>query len=106
MSLDWREHPEASAEYLDAVVTYASIEGGSLGEQFADVADVASDVILQWPESAPPYLGRRGEPMIRSWHLGKFPYRLIFTVRSGEVFVLAYAHEAREPGYWADRLDR
>jgi len=37
--------------------------------------------------------------MIRSWHLGKFPYLLIYTIRAGEIFVLAYAHQAREPGY-------
>lgn len=37
-------------------------------------------------------------------HLGKFPYQLIYVVREGEIFVLAYAHEARRPGYWAHRL--
>lgn len=106
MSLDWHEHPEARAEYLDAVVKYADIEGGSLGEEFADAADAASDLILQWPDSPPPFLGRRRDPMIRSWHLGKFPCRLIYVVRAGEIFVLAYAHEAREPGYWSGRFDR
>jgi len=28
VTLDWHEHPEASAEYLDAVVKYADIEDG------------------------------------------------------------------------------
>ncbi|MDN5900180.1 MAG: hypothetical protein L0H74_08940 [Brachybacterium sp.] len=106
MTLDWREHPEASAEYLDAVIKYADVEDGSLGDEFADAADAASALISQWPDSPPPYLGRRRDPMIRSWNLGKFPYRLIYAVRAGEIFVLAYAHEAREPGYWSDRLDR
>lgn len=106
MTLDWREHPEASAEYLDAVTKYADIEDGSLGDEFADAADAASALISQWPDSPPPYLGRRRDPMIRSWNLGKFPYRLIYAVRAGEIFVLAYAHEARDPGYWSDRLDR
>lgn len=106
MTLDWREHPEASAAYLDAVIKYADVEDGSLGDEFADAADAASALISQWPDSPPPYLGRRRDPMIRSWNLGKFPYRLIYAVRAGEIFVLAYAHEAREPGYWSDRLDR
>src|SRR5699024_9542251 len=66
--------------------------------------DAATDLILQWPDAPPPYRGRRSEPMIRTWHLGKFPYRLIYTVRDGEIFVLAYAHEARRPGYWSHRL--
>lgn len=106
MTLDWHEHPEASAEYLDAVIKYADIEGGRLGDEFADAADAASALIAQWPDSPPPYRGRRCDPMIRSWSLGKFPYRLIYAVRAGEIFVLAYAHEAREPGYWSGRLDR
>jgi hypothetical protein len=43
--------------------------------------------------------------MIRTWHLGKFPYRLVYAVRGGEILVLAYAHESRRPGYWAHRLN-
>jgi len=102
----WRDHPEARAEFLDAYDHYAEVEDGSLGDEFIDAVESAAELILSWPDAPPPYCGRHREPVIRSWHLGKFPYRLIFTVRSGEVFVLAYAHEAREPGYWDDRLDR
>lgn len=43
--------------------------------------------------------------MIHTWHLGKFPYNLVCTVREGEVFVLAYAAESRRPGYWMHRLN-
>ena len=104
MTLDWNEHPEAREEYLDALARYASIDGGDLGEEFADEADAAADLILQWPDAPPPYRGRRREPMIRTWHLGKFPYKFVYAVRDGEIFVLAYAHESRRPGYWTHRL--
>ncbi|GAB3252457.1 hypothetical protein [Arthrobacter pigmenti] len=73
MTLDWNEHPEAREEYLDALVRYAGIDDGRLGDKFADEADAATDLILQWPDSPPPYRGRGREPMIRSWHLGKSP---------------------------------
>lgn len=105
MILDWNEHPEAREEYLDALAKYADIGDGSLGAEFADVADAASDLILQWPDAPPPYRGWRREPMIRTWHLGKFPYQLVYTVLDEEVYVLAYAHEARRPGYWSHRLN-
>lgn len=104
MTLDWNEHTEARDEYLDALARYASIDGGDLGEEFADEADAAADLILQWPDAPPPYRGRRSEPMIRTWHLGKFPYKVVYAVRDGEIFVLAYAHESRRPGYWTHRL--
>jgi toxin ParE1/3/4 len=105
VTLDWNEHPEARAEYLDALARYADIEDGDLGEEFADQADAATDLILLWPDAPPPYRGRRREPMVRTWHLGKFPYNLVYAVRDGEIFVLAYAHESRRPGYWLPRLN-
>ncbi len=79
---DWNEHPEARGEYFDA----------------------AADLILYRPD-APPYRGRRREPMVRTWNLGKFPYHLGYAVREGEICVLAYAHESRRPGYWTQRLN-
>lgn len=104
MTLDWREHPEARQEYLDALRRYAEVDGGELGDEFADAADAASDLILEWPDAPPPYQRKRRTPMIRTWHLGKFPYELVYTVRDGEIFVLAYAHEKQRPGYWIPRL--
>lgn len=105
MTLDWQEHPEARAEFLDAHERYLAIEGGTLGDEFADVVEAAAELILEWPEAPPPLGGRQREPVIRTWHLGKFPYRLVYTVRGGEILVLAYAHESRRPGYWAHRLN-
>ena len=43
--------------------------------------------------------------MIRTWHLGKFPYQPVYAVLDEEVYVLAYAHQARQPGYWSRRLN-
>lgn len=105
MTLDWNEHPEARDEFLDAHDRYLGIDDGRLGDEFADEAEAAAELILQWPDAPPPYRGRQSEPMIRSWHLGKFPYRLVYAIRDSEVFVLAYAHEGRRPDYWAHRLD-
>lgn len=105
MTLDWNEHPEAREQFLDAHKRYLGIEDGRLGDEFADAAESAADLILQWPDAPPPYRGRERGPMIRTWDLGTFPYRMIYTVRGGEILVLAYAHEARRPGYWSRRLN-
>lgn len=105
MILDWNEHPEARSEFLEAHDRYLGIAGGSLGDEFADAVEGAAELILQWPDAPPPYRNRRREPMIRTWHLGKFPYQLIYVVRGSEVYVLAYAHDARRPDYWLRRLN-
>ncbi|WP_263310033.1 type II toxin-antitoxin system RelE/ParE family toxin [Brachybacterium atlanticum] len=104
MTLTWRDHPGARAELLEAYDHYADIDDGALGDQFIDAVESAAELILGWPDGAPPYRGVQRAPAVRSWHLGKFPYRLIYIVRAGEVFVLAYAHESRKPGYWTERL--
>jgi plasmid stabilization system protein ParE len=104
VTLDWSEHPEARAEYLKALAWYASVGNGTVGEDFADAADAASELILQFPHGAPPYEDNLADPEIRHLHIGKFPYLLIFSVREDEVLVLAYAHERRRPGYWMHRV--
>jgi len=104
VTLQWNEHPEARAELLDAHERYMSIDGRDLDLEFVAEAEAAAALILEWPDAPPPYRGWWGHPTVRTWHLSKFPYKLIYAVRDGEVFVLAYAHESRRPGYWAHRL--
>lgn len=104
MNLEWNEHPEAREEFLAAHARYLEIEDGSLADQFVDVLESAIQLILDWPDAPPPYSGRRRNPMIRTWHVGKFPYNIIHTVREGEIVVIAYARESRRPGYWVHRL--
>ncbi|MGO1545150.1 MAG: addiction module protein [Gulosibacter sp.] len=72
MNLDWSEHPEARADFLDAHRRYDEIGDGTLGDEFIDAAESAAELILRWPDEA----------MVRTWHLGKFPYRLVYTVRA------------------------
>lgn len=105
MTLDWNEHPEARKEFLDAHGRYLHVEDGILGDEFADAVETAAELILKWPEAPPPYRGRQREPAVRTWHLGKFPYNLIYAVEAGEIYVLAYAHESRRPDYWEHRLN-
>ena len=105
MTLGWIEHPEARDEFLEAHERYSAIDDGKLGNEFADAVESAIELILQWPEASAPYLGRNRQPVIRTWHLGKFPYQVIYAVLGEDVLVLAYAHDARRPGYWSRRLD-
>ncbi|PFG31906.1 hypothetical protein ATJ78_2889 [Paramicrobacterium agarici] len=104
MTRDWSEHPEAREEFLDAHDRYLDA-GGRIADEFADAAEHAAELIIEWPDAPPPYHGQRGRPIVRARHLGKFPYKLIYMVHEREIFILAYAHESRRPGYWEHRLD-
>ncbi|WP_026820334.1 hypothetical protein [Arthrobacter castelli] len=83
MTLDRNEHPEAREEFLDAHERYLGVGDGRLGDEFVDAAEAAAELILRWPEAPPPYGGQRRDPMIRTWHLDKFPHRLLYVVRDG-----------------------
>ncbi len=51
-------------------------------------------------------------PMPGDWaHLGarkvqvkKFPYTVIFVEEGDPIWVVAFAHHRRRPGYWRDRI--
>lgn len=103
--MEWLEHPAARDEFTAAHTRYAAVYDGVLGEQFIDELERAMDLLLVWPEAGTPYGGIRDVHQVRTWHLGKFPYNVIYFVRGGSLIVIAYAHERRRPGYWQDRLE-
>lgn len=50
-----------------------------------------------------PGLGALWRNGKRRFILRRFPLSVIYSVRSGEVRVLAVAHHSRRPGFWRDR---
>ena len=51
--------------------------------------------------SMPGAAGVRG---VKRLVLRRFPYSIIVSERNTEIFVIAFAHHARRPGYWCDRI--
>jgi hypothetical protein len=51
--------------------------------------------------SVPGVAGARG---VKRLMLRRFPYAVIVRERDTEIVVIAFAHHARRPGYWRDRL--
>jgi plasmid stabilization system protein ParE len=86
----------ASAEFADAVRWYEQKRAG-LGGEFFDAVTHAIELIRTGPEIGTA-AGRT-----RSWLLVRFPYRLIYRVRSNDTYVVAIAHSSRRPGYWNNR---
>jgi toxin ParE1/3/4 len=96
------EHPEARAEYLDAVSYYEGLRAG-LGAELIDRFEEAIADIRNDPQSWPVYPDWHGEPVLRSRSVKTFRYRIVYYVRDETVRVIAYAHTSREPGYWKAR---
>jgi toxin ParE1/3/4 len=92
-------HPEAEEAFLEAVLRYEA-EVPGLGERFDAEIREAAAVLLEYPE-----IGAAMDPELRKLVLDRFPYSLIYSLTSENVYVLAVAHERRPPGYWAERRD-
>lgn len=98
---NWREHPEARAE-LFAESDRLPVD---VAEQLIARAESAVDDILEAPDSWPrvPYWDE--PPPLRRRKVKPFHINVVYYVDGNEVRLVAYAHERRMPGYWANRVD-
>jgi len=90
-------HPEAEKEFLEAVSYYEAQLPG-LGERFEAELRTAAALLLEYAEIRPLI-----DKDLRKLVLDRFPYYVIYTVSAGLVFILAVAHERRQPRYWEAR---
>ena len=93
-----RFHEAADAELTEAVAYYDGKASG-LGDRFLAEVKAATRYIERYPEIAPVIdLGVRAKVLVR------FPYSLMYVVEPHELFIVAVAHQSKEPAYWTDRL--
>jgi toxin ParE1/3/4 len=93
-------HPAASAELDAAVERYESLSVG-LGESFVDEVEAIVARIEESPAQFPVW---RRNPRFRKAVLPEtFPFIVFFRELDGCIRILAVAHGARKPGYWARR---
>jgi hypothetical protein len=73
-----------------------------LGLRFITEIDRCQKAVLETPLIGHSY-GRR----LRKLTVGdRFPYSIVYAVLADVLFVLAYAHGSRRPGYWRTRSIR
>jgi len=96
----WNEHPEAREELLAEV---GRLPAG-IAEMLIDHVEIAIGDILASPDAWPIVHYWDETPVVRWRAVRPFRIRVDYYVVNGEVRVVAYAHEAREPGYWRQRL--
>jgi hypothetical protein len=98
-----RIHAAAAEEAVEAAAWYENERPG-LGVDFERAIDAALDLLEQdiVPlTSAPGAAGARG---VKRLLLRRFPNAVVVRERGTEIFVIAFAHQARRPGYWRGRL--
>jgi plasmid stabilization system protein ParE len=91
-------HPEAEAEYSDAVLWYEE-RSPRASARFEVEVERALDRILEAPHSFPRYDAIHRFALVR-----RFPYSAVYQITEGTVYVVAMAHSSRSPGYWKNRV--
>jgi hypothetical protein len=91
-------HPEADAEFADAVRYYSAISS-ELGVRFYREMERLLREVCAHPERF-----RRFDPPARRHMSHDFPYAVIFLEKPGYVWIVAVMHLMRRPGYWRERL--
>jgi len=86
-------HPDAEAEFDRAVEYY------ELGLEFAEEVYATIARILQYPDAWSP-LSKNSRRCIVS----RFPYGVIYQIKSRSLRIIAVAHLNRRPGYWKERF--
>jgi plasmid stabilization system protein ParE len=93
-------HPEAELEFIESSAYYESRVLG-LGEKFINELEGIKLVLLSNPRIGAPV-----NHIFRKALFRRFPYSVIYTIKSTRIWVLAIAHHRRRPGYWRERYDR
>ena len=88
----------AEAEVMDTARYYNSERRG-LGDTFVENVRSTLNQIADYPEA----FGFIADK-IRVKQIAKFPYAILYHLKSDEVIVLAVMHAHRNPTIWRDRL--
>ena len=98
-----RIHEAAADEAAEAAAWYERERPG-LSLEFEHAIDAALDLL---EEEIVPLLtmpGIAGQRGLKRLILRRFPYSVVVFERDTEIIVIAFAHHARRPGYWRERL--
>lgn len=94
-----RYHPRARVELNQATDYYEERRRG-LGWEFLEEVQLTIRRILDFPNA-----WQRLSANTRRCSTNRFPFGVIYQVQSGEVRIIAIAHQKRRPGYWQSRLE-
>ncbi len=93
------EFLEPASIELDDAVEYYNMHSVGLGENFLTEVLETIELISQFPD-----LWVRNSENTRKAILRKYPYNLIYSVHKNVIYIIAVAHQNREPEYWIERI--
>jgi hypothetical protein len=83
---------------LEDAIAFYELEHSGLGIKFKEEVQKNIERIKKFPLAVSI---ERGE--IRKSLLHKFPYKILYSIESDHIFIIALAHQHRKPDYWVER---
>lgn len=90
-------HPEAVAEFNEAIDYYDEIES-SLGYDFAFEVYSTIQRLVLLPKAWPVIEGEIRRSLVR-----RFPYGVLYSEENGSIYIVAVMNLHRRPNYWKQR---
>ncbi len=97
--MDYVFHPEAEADYENAVSYYRQEARPGTSSKFVQRVREAIETILGDPEACPAVA-----KAIRRQRVWGFPYDLLFGVHKQIVTIVAVASHSRDDKFWQERV--
>ena len=88
----------AQSEFDDAIDYYDEQQPG-LGSEFAEEVGDALERVNHYPEAWSPL-----SPRVRRCVINRFPYSVLYEVRSEIIIIVAIQHHHQEPESWRTRV--
>jgi len=95
---------EAEDELIEAEKWYERQRPG-LGREFRAAIDEGMERLLKAPLAASPVVNLPPSIVARRVLVKRFPYSIVFIEHADDLWVVAFAHHRRRPGYWRERLE-
>lgn len=93
-------HPDAEAELIAGATFYKENASKKIAQDFLAEFNQAINLLKYNPR-----LGISWEQQTRKLVLHRFPYSIVYYEHSGQLKIVAVAHQSRRPGYWRDRME-
>ena len=93
-------HPDADFEFDSAVEYYEQCQPG-LGLEFAEEVYAAIARVIEYPDAWSAM-----SKNTRRCLTNRFPFGLIYQVKTNALRIIAVANLHRRPGYWKERIEQ
>ncbi len=74
-----------------------------LGRDYFERVCETVESIAHDPRRYPVYEGKRSSRAFRRAAVDRFPYIVVYQIRTDETLIVAVAHSSQQPGYWEGR---